>query len=51
MKNKSEVPAMIKERLTDMKKLFKLPTQANAIFQSDGEAIYKSKNVQIFLKN
>ena len=50
MKNKSEVPTMIKDGIKEMKNLFRLPTQANAIFQSDGEAIYKSKNVQNVLE-
>ena len=50
MKNKSEVSAMIKEGLREMRKLFRLPVPANATFQSDGEAIYKSKNVQNMLE-
>ncbi len=50
MKNKSEVSAMIKEGLREMRKLFRLPAPANATLQSDGEAIYKSKNVQNMLE-
>ncbi len=45
MKNKSEVPAMIKEGITEMRNLYKLPVPDTATFQSDGESIYKSKNV------
>ena len=45
MKNKSEVPAMIKEGITEMRTFFKLPVPDIATFQSDGEVIYKSKNI------
>ena len=45
MKNKSEVQAMIKEDITEMRNFFKLPVPDTATFQSDGEVIYKSKNV------
>ena len=40
---------MIKEGLTEMNTLFKLPAPDSATFQSDGEAIYKSKNVSEIL--
>ena len=36
---------MIKEGLKEMRSLFKLPAPDTATFQSDGESIYKSKNV------
>ena len=45
MKNKSEVPEMIVEGLKEMQLLYKLPVQKDAIFQSDGEAVYKGKKV------
>ena len=45
MKNKSEASTMIKEGLKEMRSLFKLPAPDTATFQSDGESIYKSKNV------
>ena len=45
MKNKSEVPEMIREAITEMKNLFNLPAPENATFQSDGESVYKGKKV------
>ena len=45
MKNKSEVPEMIVKGLKEMQFLYKLPVPKDAIFQSDGEAVYKGKKV------
>ena len=45
MKNKSEVPEMIVKGVKKMQSLYKLPVSKDAIFQSDGEAVYKGKKV------
>ena len=47
IKNKSDVLKAIKEFLQECKtSVFKLPVNDNTTFYSDGEAIYKSKNVK-----
>ena len=43
--SKNEVPDMIEKGLKEMRILFKLPAPETATFQSDGETVYKSKNV------
>ena len=52
IKNKSDVPKAIKEFLQESKTdVLRLPTNNNTTFHSDGEAIYKSKNVkEIWMK-
>ena len=50
IKSKSDVPKAIKEFLQESKTdVFKLPVNDNTTFHSDGEAIYKSKNVKEIL--